>query len=177
MLHPTERPRTRAKQKPVLYPSSPKASKAPQSLLHNSLNPRSDIEDTIFGVSDTQLTINTNIVNSRLKRRELKPAHDVSQRQVDLRVSEAIILLAWHAWILFIPLQKILLVCSSGSRKISCNLGNRASTYLIPRHCLLPLVNETMKRLRYSPLSAARIHLSGLNSCGFGKSVGSMWTK
>lgn len=50
-------------------------------------------------------------------------------------------------------------------------------THFIPRHCLVPLVKETMYRLRYSPFLAALTHRSGSNFAGSGKSVGSMCTK
>lgn len=51
------------------------------------------------------------------------------------------------------------------------------TTYFIPRHCLLPLVKESICFFKFTWSLDALIHLSGSNSSGLGKIVGSWWTK
>lgn len=47
----------------------------------------------------------------------------------------------------------------------------------MPRHCLLPFVNETMYRVSCRLISPFSIHRSGLNFSGSGKMLGSWWIK
>lgn len=49
-------------------------------------------------------------------------------------------------------------------------------TDFIPMQARLPLINDTMYRVRLTPSSAALIQRSGLNLSGSGKREGSRWT-